>query len=204
LGKLVVGLTGPTGAGKSTVAAAFKNAGCEIIDADVLARQAVTNQACIAALKENFGNDIISEEGKLDRRLLALRAFSNPQSALKLNEITHPIIIDEIIRRITLYQQGRAKAIILDAALLFESGADSLCNVTITVTAPEEVRLGRIMSRDSISLELAKARIGAQQENLYYHQRAQYLFDGSTAPEHVQIKANELLQQIMGDSNESE
>jgi len=203
LDKIVIGLTGPTGAGKSTVAAAFEKAGCIIIDADVIARQAVTNADCIASLKAEYGNDIISEDGGLNRRLLAQRAFSNPQSAARLNEITHPIIINQIIQQIAVYQQSGAKVIVLDAALLFESGADSLCTATVAVTAPVEVRLGRIMNRDSISLELAKARIGAQQENFYYHKRAQYFFDGSTDSNNIQTEANRLLEKIIGDANES-
>lgn len=203
MSNLVIGLTGPTGAGKSTVAAAFEKAGCKIIDADVIAREAVTDAGCIASLKEEYGNDIISEDGILNRRLLAQRAFSSPQSASRLNEITHPIIINEIIRRIAFYQQNGERFIVLDAPLLFESGADTLCTTTVAVTAPMEVRLRRIMARDSITIELAKARMSAQQKDLYYQKRAQYLFDGSMDINETQVKVSQLLKQIIGDSNES-
>lgn len=202
MSKIVIGLTGPTGAGKSTVAAALEKAGCVIIDADLIARQAVTNQDCITALKNEFGNDIIGENGSLDRHLLAQRAFSNAQSAAKLNEITHPVIMKEIIRRIALFQLSVARAIVVDAALLFESGADSLCTTTVAVTAPNDLRLSRIMNRDSIPLQLAEARIGAQQENTYYSERAQFVYDGATDLNDIQTRANQLLEQIIGDNNE--
>lgn len=203
MSKIVIGLTGPTGAGKSTIAAALQKVGCKIIDADLIARQAVTNPDCINALKAEYGDDIIGEGGGLNRHLLAQRAFSNARSAAKLNEITHPVIKKEIVRQLALYQQSIARAIVVDAALLFESRTDSLCTTTVAVTAPLNLRLSRIVNRDSISLKLAKARIGAQQQNDYYSQKAQYLFDGATDQGQLQIQANQLLEQIIGDRNES-
>ena len=198
MNKLVIGLTGPTGAGKSTVAEAFEKAGCKTIDADLVARQAVTDEKCLADLKAAFGNDI-EKNGTLDRRLLARRAFSSEKGAAKLNAVTHPVIMDEVKKRIAQYQPSGARAILLDAALLFESGADSLCNTTVAVTAPVEIRLNRIMSRDGISKELAEARIGAQKENSYYNERARYRLDGTMNRDNIQAAVNQLLEQIIGD-----
>lgn len=203
MNSLIIGLTGPSGAGKSTVAAAFEKAGCKIIDADRIARETVANPDCIAALKAEYGSDIVFEDGSLNRHLLASRAFSNPQSTQRLNEITHPVILNEIVRRIAFFQQNGVETIVLDAPLLFESGADSLCTVTVAVTAPENIRLNRIMNRDAISIELAKTRIGAQHTDEYYCKRANYFFDGSGEPKDVELKTRQLLQKIMGDMNES-
>lgn len=198
MNKLVIGLTGPTGAGKSTVAQAFERAGCKIIDADLVARQAVTDEKCLAALKAEFGNDIV-QDGALNRHLLAQRAFSSEKGAAELNTITHPVIMDMVNNQIASIQASGAKAIVLDAALLFESGADSLCDTTVAVTAPVEIRLNRIMGRDGISKELAEARIGAQKENSYYNERAQYRLDGAMNRDDIQAAVNRLLEQIIGD-----
>lgn len=203
MSKMVIGLTGPTGAGKSTVAAAWEKAGCAVVDADKIAREAVLRPACVAELKAEFGGDIADEKGNLDRRLLAKRAFASPQKTERLNAITHPVITEEVIKRISLLQQSGAKAIILDAPLLFESGADRLCNTSVAVTAPVEIRRNRIMARDSIPAELAMQRIGAQQEDSYYNGQAAYVFDGSMNLSSVPARAQELLERILGEYHES-
>lgn len=203
MNKLVIGLTGPTGAGKSTVAAAWGKAGCAVIDADRIAREVVLQPTCIAELKAEFGEDIADDNGSLDRRALAQRAFSSPQKIETLNAITHPRIMQEVARRVLALQQSGAKAVILDAPLLFESGADRLCGTTVAVTAPVEIRRNRIMQRDSIPAESAMERIGAQHENSYYSVRADYMFDGSVDLDNVPFLAEELLERILGDYHES-
>ncbi|MBW7573420.1 dephospho-CoA kinase [Caproiciproducens faecalis] len=196
---LVIGLTGPTGAGKSTVAAAFQKAGCLVVDADRIARLTISDEKCLSALRAEFGNDIVGEDNRLNRTLLAQRAFSDKKSTQRLNAITHPLIKEEIVRQINECRKKDARAVILDAPLLFESGADSLCTVSVAVTAPAEVRLYRIVNRDSITPELAKARMSTQQDDAYYHSRAQYLIDGTLSISDTQIRVNQLLEQIIGD-----
>ncbi|MFU0833637.1 MAG: Dephospho-CoA kinase [Oscillospiraceae bacterium] len=202
MSKPVIGLTGPTGAGKSTVAAAFRNLGCAVIDADILAREAVANAECLNALSKEFGADIIRPDGSLDRGLLAKRAFFTPEKTEKLNRITHPVILQETNRRIRKLQDSNIPAIILDAALLFESGADSLCCTTVAVTAPPESRLKRIMKRDGITEAAAKERMNAQNPNRFYEERAAYVFDGCTDYEVLQDRVAQLLKQILEERNE--
>lgn len=200
--KPVIGLTGPTGAGKSTVAAAFAGLGCAVVDADALAREAAGEPACLSALAEAFGRDVLRADGTLDRRKLAGRAFSNPEQTALLNRITHPFIFRHALRRIAELKKSDAAAVVIDAALLFESGADSLCDTTVAVAAPDDTRLRRIMARDGIPKELAAARMGAQNPNEYYESRAAYVFDGRTGYAALEKEAALLLRQILGERNE--
>ena len=203
MNKPVIGLTGPTGAGKSTVAQALKDLGCMVIDADRIAHEVVNQPECASELAREFGSDLIFPDGSLNRKLLGIRAFSTRQKTDRLNEITHPRILGEVLRQIEAGKAGSAKAVILDAPLLFESEADRFCDAVIAVTAPADVRLGRIMQRDSIPAQLAQARIRAQHDEMYYKERAKYSFDGSLPIHLIPESARNLLEKIFGDLHET-
>jgi dephospho-CoA kinase len=202
LNKPVIGLTGPTGAGKSTVAAVFRELGCAVIDADLLARDAVQNPECLEALCREFGSDLVSADGSLDRRLLASRAFAGPERTERLNRITHPAIRKETVRQIAELRNSGAKAVVFDVPLLFESGADALCDRTIAVTAPPGVRLKRIMKRDGITEKAARERMNAQHPNRFYEMRAGYVLNGGMKLDMLRDAAVRLLKQILGEENE--
>jgi dephospho-CoA kinase len=180
LSKPVIGLTGPTGAGKSTVAAAFRKLGCIVVDADLAARTIADRPDCLDRLKSAFGTDIVRRNNSLDRQKLAGRAFSSPENTRKLNRITHPAIIAECKRHISAALASECKAVILDAPLLFESGTQDLCDATVAVITPDASRRKRIMTRDGIPEEAARKRMAAQHGNDYYRRKADYTFDGST------------------------
>jgi dephospho-CoA kinase len=202
LRKPIIGLTGPTGAGKSTVAAAFRKLGCAVVDADRVARDIVQNPDCLARLKETLGDDIAAADGTLDRRKLAERAFSTPENTKKLNDVTHPAIIRECKRQLAEAAASDCKAVILDAPLLFESGTENLCDATVAVITPDASRLKRIMARDGISEKDAALRMAAQHGNDYYKERADFTFDGSTPWDVFDETVANLLNRIMGDTNE--
>ena len=140
----MIGLTGPTGAGKSTAAEAFRSLGAEVIDCDRLAGDVLTFPSCIRQLQQAFGEDIVSG-GCVNRALLAQKAFSGPEETKKLNAITHPAIIEEMRRRMDEYKKEGASAVLIDGALLFESGVYRLFDTTVVVLADRELRLERIM-----------------------------------------------------------
>lgn len=167
----VIGLTGQTGAGKTTVADMLKEKNYAIIDTDMLAREAVKSPEVIGMLCEKFGNDII-KDGALDRRELARRAFATKEGSLALNEITHPEITRLAVEQIHKAQESGAKAAVIDAALLFDSCLTAFCDKTVSVVAPEKERLERIIKRDSISPEDAMLRINAQPPVEYYIEKA--------------------------------
>ncbi|MBR0113037.1 MAG: threonylcarbamoyl-AMP synthase [Clostridia bacterium] len=157
----VYGLTGPTGAGKTTIGEVFSSHGCNVIDTDLLARKAVENPQVIKDISESFGADLF-ESGNLNRRELARRAFSSPENTMLLNKITHPEITKLTIEEIHLGEGRGAKASVIDAPVLFESPLTAVCDKIICVTAPEEERIKRISLRDGITEQEARVRVAAQ------------------------------------------
>lgn len=169
----VVGLTGPTGSGKSEVARVWKNEHFPMIDADVLARRVVEpGQPALQQLVAEFSEDILQDDGTLNRRQLARRAFATPEDTQKLNAITHPYILDLTHHILMQFEQMRERLAVIDAPLLFETGLDAVCDITVAVIAPAEKRLERIRLRDDLTESQARARMAAQQEDSYYTSRA--------------------------------
>ena len=178
----IVGLTGPTGSGKSEVARVLAGHHIPVIDADELARQVVEpGSECLRRLVEEFTEDILHDDGSLNRRQLARRAFATPEDTQLLNSITHPYIIERTKRILMTLEQMREPAAVIDAPLLFESGMDAICEFTTAVVAPREWRLRRIRERDGLSEKEAEGRMAAQQEEAFYAERADRLIrnDGS-------------------------
>lgn len=171
--------------------------GCVIINADQVAREALEkNSDCLKRLAELFGYDIIDDEGNCRRRLLAQRAFSSPENKKLLDNTTHPWIIRRTAEYIESYRRNTGSPVVFDAPLLFESGGDRLCDVIIAVTAPEELRLERIIRRDGLALEEAKLRMNAQHDTEYYTGRADFVIDGSQPLELVRRQTAGILTNI--------
>lgn len=171
----IIGITGQTGAGKSTVCEILKNEGFYHIDADEVAHCVVESDSdVLEALSEAFGSDIIKKDGTLSRPRLARKAFRSKESAEKLDAICYPAVIKKIRQIIDEKSKESYKGILVDAIGLFESGADKLCDFTVSVTAPKEARLKRIIGRDGISEDAALRRIEAQKDESYYTENADY------------------------------
>ena len=168
---LIIGLTGPTGAGKSLVARALLNdPSIRCLDMDALARVVTEpGHPTLQTLTEAFSPDILRADGSLNRQKLASIAFSTPEGAQKLNSITHPAIWQETERRLAEYAaQSDVKAVLLDAPLLLEAGMERICHKVIAVVAPPKTRISRIMERDGIDEAYAKKRINAQKKDSFY------------------------------------
>ena len=172
----VYGLTGKTGAGKSTVAEKLEKMGFCVIDGDKIARSITEKgKPAISILANEFGCDIIEDDGSLNRKLLASRAFKDRESTAKLNAITHPIIKAEFEKELRKAEEEGFSFAVIDAAALLESSCKDLCEKIIVVTAPEEIRLSRILLRDGITKEQALIRINAQFPDEYYNEKADIL-----------------------------
>lgn len=164
----LIGLTGPTGAGKSYVCDKFKQRDFNIVSADENARSVIDkNKNILPELQKEFGQDII-ENGVLNRKLLAKRAFETKQKTEMLNAIMHPAIMELCINEAKM-------PCIFDASQLFEAGGEKECYKVISVLAPKETRLNRIMNRDSISEEQALQRMSAQFDDDYFIDNSDYI-----------------------------
>ena len=172
---LIVGLTGQTGAGKTTVCSYLRQCGIAVIDADIVAREQMNNNAeLLSVLSREFSPDIVTKSGSLDRKKLAQLAFVDEKSVNKLNKLCHPIIIKAINEKIAELKKDN-NIIVLDAPALFESGADKICDFIVAVIAPENVRLDRLVKRDNLTPSEAIKRIRIQKNDLFYTSKASYV-----------------------------
>ncbi len=195
---LVIGLTGQTGAGKSTVCSFAEKEGAAVINADHIAREVMyPGSLCIQKLSEAFGKDIVDDKGCLIRSRLAERAFADREKTELLNRITHPFIIDKTKEYIAAFGNKNYEVVLFDAPQLFESGSDSLCDFVIAVTAPEYIRRKRIMERDNLDSDAAELRIHAQHEQAYYTEKADYVINGAETMENVRRSTLDALQIIL-------
>lgn len=162
----VIGISGGTGAGKSTVCAELKKRGAEIIDADAIARQVVKKDGpAFNEVVEAFGKNIVDESGELDRRALGKIVFNDSEKLALLNKITHKHIYDEMQKRL---KECRSEFAVLDVPLLFGTDFPFRCDLTVAVVAREDIRLKRIMARDKIDRNTAEGRMKNQMTNEEY------------------------------------
>lgn len=198
-GHMVIGLTGSSGAGKSSVAEILRERGFHIIDCDRLTRSGeVYDEACIRELLGAFGEDI-AEDGILNRRKLAVRAFGTAESKKKLENIVFPRILSAVRRKLSEIFLSGERFAVLDAPTLFEAGADNLCARILTVTAPAEERLRRIIERDKISKEEGILRLNAQEDESFYTSRADFVIenpDGGSPKEAAALAADALVREL--------
>lgn len=170
---IILGITGPTGAGKSTLSKILQKLGADIIDTDILARKVVEpGKPALKELTKAFGENILNRDGTLKRAELARLAFPHPEKLKILNSITHRYIKEETDKRIG---ESKSDIIGIDGAVIIGSEIADMCDYIISVIADEDVRKKRIMARDSITEEAAQERIGAQKNNAFYLENSDYI-----------------------------
>ena len=190
----VVGLTGQTGAGKSSVSKIIRSQGVEVIDCDLISREVVAKEKrCVADLALEFSISILNIDGTLNCKKLGSIVFSDKQKLQRLNEIIFPYIKEYVFNRIDELEKMQVKLVVLDAPTLFESGLDADCDSVVSVIAPVVQRQNRIVIRDHLSDVEARNRIDSQHNDEYYTSRSQLVIvnDGDTHELH--IKALELV-----------
>lgn len=195
---IVIGITGPTGAGKTTVLNVLRDMGGAVADCDAVYHKLLRASAPLREeLGARFGASIFDENGDLRRKELGAIVFGDPAALADLNAITHRHIVADL-RRLIAQAAGEGRpAVALDAIALLESGAGALCDTTVAVTAPEEVRVGRIMAREGISEDYARARIAAQKPSSWFEERCAHTLrnDGDRAA--LEAGARALFQSIL-------
>lgn len=194
---MVIGLTGPTGAGKSTASRTAEAFGFKIIDADLAAREAVKKGSpLLEKICFEFGN-VLNKDGSLDRKKLAASAFKNQECTKKLNSVMLPYIKNLIARKIAVLESDGAKLILLDAPTLFEAKADSLCFKIIGVLAPKELRLKRIMNRDGITKDAAELRMNAGKSDDFYLEHCDCILINEGSEQDFQQECDKLFKSFL-------
>ena len=169
---MILGITGGTGCGKTTLLDVIRERGGLVLDCDAIYHELLTrDEALLSAIDARFPGTV--EQGVLQRKKLGSIVFADPDALRALNAITHGAVLGDVRRR--LETQPALAAI--DAIALFEGGLAALCDVTVAVTAPEESRVRRLMARDGISEPYARGRIAAQHDESWFRQHCDYLLE---------------------------
>lgn len=188
---IIIGLTGPTGAGKSSLKTVAENLGYKVIDCDIIARKAVEKGTKgLMALVNTFGEDILFSDGSLNRKALAQKAFSTPQNTELLNKILLPFITELVLK------ECEGDKVLLDAPTLFESGLNEKCTATVGVLADRETRIERIKNRDNLSEDEALTRINAGKTDEFYKQNADFVIYNNGETEEFQKEFEVILSKI--------
>lgn len=178
---LRVGVTGGIGSGKSAVCRAFEQLGRVVLSADEIARSLTdTHDGIRASIRERFGSDVFLPDGTVDRRALAAKVFGSPSKLKALNAIIHPHVFEAIEDRLRqLPASSKHPYVIIEAALIFETGMDRQLDYVIVVHAEEEDRIVRVMQRDGITREEVLARMKSQMNVQQALRRADFVISNN-------------------------
>ena len=171
---MIIGITGGSGSGKTTLLDELKKLGALVLDCDEIYHQLLASDpTLLAAIGVRFPGTV--ENGILQRKKLGAIVFSDENALLDLNRITHAAVKREVLRRL----ETRPALAAIDAIALFEGGLAELCDVTVAVTAPTDVRIQRLRERDRISEEYAQARITAQPDDHWFREKCGYVLENT-------------------------
>jgi dephospho-CoA kinase len=192
-----IGITGGTGAGKTSALRALEELGALVLDCDAIYHELVLeNEELKAELEARFPG--VLGDDAIDRKRLGEIVFSDPAALLDLNAITHKYVSGEIERRLAWWEAQGGTVAAIDAIALIESGRAGKCDVTIGVTAPKETRINRIMKRDAITRKQAELRVSAQKPDSYYIENCDHILEGIyTSSGEFEEKCKELFVELI-------
>ena len=171
---MILGITGGTGCGKTTLLNCIAQLGGVILDCDAIYHELLrTDPTLLGTIEKRVPGTV--ENGALQRKKLGNLVFSDEKALNDLNQITHGAVKAEVVRRLA----EKPKLAAIDAIALFEGGLAELCDVTVAVTAPEEARIQRLMVRDGIDRDYAKRRIDAQKSADWFRENCDYCLENN-------------------------
>lgn len=193
----IIGITGRSGCGKSTVTKLYAAKGYPCVDADLVAREVLQpGSPCIVQLQNVFGSDIVEESGLVRRRLLADRAFATKEGTKALTAITHPEIFRRIDERLNRARQSGAKLAFVDGAVIVGTAFEPRCDGILLVAAPYAQSVARICARDGISPEMARRRLDAQMPESALRAAASWVLENDSTPQRLCERALVLLTKL--------
>lgn len=166
---MIIGITGGIGSGKSTIAQGLREMGYAVYDTDSEAKRLIVEDAHVRQQIEQLFDSEVYKDGVYQTALVAQRVFADHSLLAKLNTIVHPAVRADIERRVSGHANRKSRfgnqknLFFIECAILYQAGFDSLCDKVVAVTAPEEIRLERVMKRDSSTIEKVRARMRAQE-----------------------------------------
>ena len=188
---MILGITGGTGSGKTTLLNIIRQQGGLVLDCDAIYHDLLrSDTTMLEAIETRFPGTV--RDGALDRKKLGGIVFADEGALLDLNAITHTAVKQEVLRRL-----ADAPALVaIDAIGLFEGGLAELCHTTVAVTAPEEMRIVRLMNREGISREYAQKRIAAQKSDAWFREKCDYVLENDSTLDAFATKCLAFLREI--------
>ena len=190
----VIGLTGQSGAGKSTASAVFEKCGIPVIDCDKISHEVSEFSEFLIEFEKTFPG--YTDENGLKRREFAALVFNDRDKMEKYEKIIFPLIKNEIFSHINELEASGEKLVILDAPTLFESGMDKICSAVVSVIAPLDIKIRRILERDGIPVELAQSRISSQNSEKWFYERSDWVIVNGGSFEDLEKKVEEIAEKI--------
>lgn len=195
---IVIGITGPTGAGKTTALNQVEKLGGAVVDCDAVYHKLLDNNAALkAALCSRFG-DVTDAQSKIDRKALGRVVFGNAEALAQLDEIVRPFISAAVEEELTAAREQGKRLAAVDGITLIESGLGKRYDTMVAVLAPVDDRVRRICAREQISEEYARARVAAQKEDAFFRANCDHiLFNDFADPQQFALRAREFFEQLL-------